>query len=412
MFQRIGAAAMKPDLGNIERLCKALGNPQEKFPSIHIAGTNGKGSSSHMLAAVFQSAGYQTGLYTSPHLKDFRERIRVNGKPIDPQDVVDFVLSNQQLFDAIKPSFFELTVALAFEYFASTKVDIAIIEVGLGGRLDSTNIIHPEICLITNIGYDHSDLLGNSLQAIAREKAGIIKAQVPVVIGERQPEIEDVFRQVAVTIGADLYYADEAYQITSQEKGLSVYQHGKETLKNLVLDLNGPFQLRNLPGVLKTLAIAKDLGFSITDDQLRQGMAGVVGLTGIKGRWQTLYEQPKVICDTGHNTAALKVTVAELGRLCEGVLHMVLGFVNDKDINGMLEVLPKQAHYYFCSATVPRSMDAQELATMAKSFGLIGRSISDPNEALAAARKQASPNDLIFIGGSTFVVAELVELDK
>jgi dihydrofolate synthase/folylpolyglutamate synthase len=237
-----------------------------------------------------------------------------------------------------------------------------------------------------------------------------MKSRVPVVIGERQPEIEEVFRHTAATVGADLNYADDTYQVTSEERGLSVYQHGKAILNGVILDLKGPFQLRNLPGVLKTLAIARNQGFVISDDQVRQGLAQVVSLTGIKGRWQTLSEEPKVICDTGHNAAALKVTVAELRRLCEGVLHLVLGFVNDKDINGMLEVLPKEAHYYFCSATVPRSMDAQELADIAKTFGLIGCSVTDPNEALTAARRKANPEDLIFIGGSTFVVAELHDL--
>ncbi len=414
MFQRTGAAAIKIDLGNIRQLCAELNNPEVKFPSVHVAGTNGKGSSSHLLAAVLESAGYKTGLYTSPHIKDFRERIRVNGTPITEQQVIDFVSKNKWLFDKIKPSFFELTVAMAFDYFAQQQVDIAIIEVGLGGRLDSTNIINPLVSLITNIGFDHSDILGNTLESIAGEKAGIIKSGVPVIIGERNQEIDPVFTQRAQQCNSEIFFAQDRFSLkpysNRSELLIDVFKENVLWLEKLELQLMGPYQTNNVPGVLESILQLRRLGYSISENDLRKGFRTVVDLTGIKGRWQKLGEHPTIICDTGHNREAMEFIMQELQSINQGHLHIVLGFVNDKDISSMLEVLPKEASYYFCSANLPRSLSAADLFEAAKTFGLQGQVIPDTNKALKAARNSARQQDLIFVGGSTFVVAELIEL--
>lgn len=413
MYHRIGAAALKLNLDNIRSLCGELGNPETRFPSVHIAGTNGKGSCSHMLAAVLQSAGYKTGLYTSPHIKEFRERIKIDGKPIPREEVVSFVENNFQLLERVNPSFFELTVALAFRYFASKQVEVAIIEVGLGGRLDSTNILMPLISLITNIGMDHNDLLGNTLALIAREKAGIIKHRVPVVIGERHPEVDPVFIQYAQECHAPIYFAQDHYQaevVSDTPMVFDIMEQNELKFKALVLQLNGPYQYRNILPTLQVLDLINGMGFPVDSGHLRHGLERVKDLTGIMGRWQTIGERPKIICDTGHNRAALEYTVRALQRLNQRQLHIVIGFVNDKDIRGMLEILPKDAMYYFCSAGVPRSLDAGALSQLANDYGLRGLVVPDPNQALQAAKAAASVDDLIFVGGSTFVVAELNEL--
>ena len=411
LYQKSGTSAIKYDLQNIERLCEALGNPQRTLKCIHVAGTNGKGSSCHALASILQEAGYRTALYTSPHLKDYRERIKIDGEPIAKEKVVQFIESHQQVINALKPSFFELTVALALDYFAEQHVDIAVIEVGLGGKLDSTNIIDPLVCLITNIGFDHQMFLGDTLPEIAAEKAGIIKNKVPVVIGEKDLQTAQIFSEKARQCQAPIYYATDHYKIRVVQSipQLIMEVHGATSLEyeDLKMDLNGPYQSQNVPGILRVIDLLNDLEFSISSAHVERGLRKVVANTGIKGRWQQIAANPMVICDTGHNTAAMEYLIAHLLNICQGDLHMVLGFVNDKDINGMLELLPKKAHYYFCSANVPRSLSGAELQELAYTYGLMGRVIEDVNEALDEAKAQASDQDLIFVGGSTFVVAEV-----
>ncbi len=415
MYQRTGAAALKLDLSNIKALCQKLGNPQAKFQSLHIAGTNGKGSCSHMLGAILQSAGYKTGLYTSPHLKDFRERIRIDGEPIHKSQVVAFVAECRPWLDEIKPSFFELTVALAFKHFANSQVDMAVIEVGLGGRLDSTNVIQPLVSTITNIGMDHRELLGDTLELIAGEKAGIIKAGVPVVVGERQRETDHVFMAQAEKLGSAIFFAQDDYQVSvgsSIPMVVDVQRNGLMVWQSLKVQLQGPYQHKNLATVLKTLDVLKATGFSLELEAIPEGLSKVIDLTGIKGRWQVLGENPTIICDTGHNRSAMEYLILELQRINRNRLHMVIGFVNDKDIRSMLSILPKDASYYFCRASVPRSMPAESLLQLASEYQLSGTAISDPNKALTAAKTAASTEDIIFVGGSTFVVAELKELNE
>lgn len=406
IFQRIGAAAYKADLTNTVRLCDALGNPQEKFKTVHIAGTNGKGSSSHMLAAVLQSAGYKTGLYTSPHLKNFTERIRVNGKEVDESFVVDFVNRIHPAIESIKPSFFEITVAMAFDYFAREKVDVAVIEVGLGGRLDSTNVIHPIVSLITNISWDHMDLLGDTLPKIAFEKAGIIKQETPVVISESQPEVIDVFKKKSLQLKSRITFADEMYEVKNEGAGRFLVNE----LEEYQLDLRGNYQQKNLAGVLATIDVLRETGFAIADEAVHGGLSQTISLTGLKGRWQKLGDRPVVICDTGHNEAGVKQVLQQIEEQKFDQLHMVWGMVKDKDISKILQLLPKKAHYYFCQAKIPRAMDASELATKASTYDLHGKVIADVNEAIEEAKKSATENDLIFVGGSTFVVAEIFNL--
>ena len=414
MYQKYGQKALKYNLGNIQNLCEALDSPQNRFKSVHVAGTNGKGSSCHALASILQRAGYKTGLYTSPHLKDYRERIKINGNSIERQDVVKFVEDHRELIDKLQPSFFEITVALAFYYFSKHAVDIAVIEVGLGGRLDSTNIINPVVSLITNIGYDHEAILGETLAEIADEKAGIIKSQIPVVVGETDPETEQVFVTRAEKVEAPLYFSYDRFKIrvlsSSPQLEMEVYDHGVLRYVELKMDLNGPYQTQNVPGVLQTVSLLNEKGFNVSDEQIRSGLANIISGTGIKGRWQQLGSSPAIICDTGHNLAAMEYIVRHLLNLTTGRLHMVLGFVNDKNIRKMLATLPSEASYYFCSASVPRSLPAQELQAQALDLGLKGVVASDPNAALAKARDRAKAEDLIFVGGSTFVVAALEEI--
>jgi dihydrofolate synthase / folylpolyglutamate synthase len=411
MFQRVGAVAFKKDLTNTIRLCEALGNPQTTFRSIHVAGTNGKGSTSNMLASVLQEAGYRTGLYTSPHLKEFTERIKVNGHDVAPQFVIDFVNKIQPVVAAIQPSFFEITVAMAFDYFARQGVDIAVIEVGLGGRLDSTNVIIPLVSVITNIGWDHKDLLGDTLPKIAAEKAGIIKKHVPVVVSERQPDVETVFLSQAEAMEAKLFFASDEYQVTTGPSAtLHVSHYGTAVFHDLKLPLAGIYQRKNLPGVLKTVDVLNEQHFSIHPDHVRSGLEKVIDNTNFKGRWQKLHDKPLMICDTGHNIDGIREIVRQLDTLTFSHLHIVLGMVKDKDITEILALLPKRAAYYFCQARIPRAMDATVLAEKAQSAGLRGEVIPDVNEAKRKALKNASQDDLIFIGGSTFVVAEIEEL--
>ncbi len=415
MFHRIGNAAFKKSLDNIIALCEALGQPQQQFKSIHVAGTNGKGSSSHMLAAVLQESGYRTGLYTSPHLKSFTERIRINGQELPQDYLVRFVEQHKPLFERIQPSFFEMTVALAFQYFAEEQVDIAVIEVGLGGRLDSTNIVQPELSLITNIGYDHQALLGNTISAIASEKAGIIKTGIPAVISTRQQEAQEVFEAKAEEAGAPIYFAPDYFRFevteaTLERQVLQVYRNEKPFLPGLELDLAGAYQIYNLPGVLQALVLLHEKGFHITHQALRSGLANTKKLTGLKGRWQVLRHEPLTICDTGHNEDGIKQILEQLESLHPKQVHMVFGAVNDKDITAILKLLPKQYRYYFCQASIPRALPVQDLLARAQAVGLGGVAYSTVSQAVAAAKANAAPDEVIFIGGSTFVVAEIEEL--
>ncbi|MFN5171317.1 MAG: bifunctional folylpolyglutamate synthase/dihydrofolate synthase [Cyclobacteriaceae bacterium] len=409
MYQRVGAVAFKKDLTNTLNLCDRLGNPHSRFKSIHVAGTNGKGSSSHMLAAIFQSAGYRTGLYTSPHLKSFTERIRVNGVEVSEDFVARFTERTKPWISEIQPSFFELTVAMAFEYFYEQHVDIAIVEVGLGGRLDSTNIIQPELSLITNIGWDHMDMLGDTLPKIAGEKAGIIKHLAPVVVSEHQGETDQVFIQRAAQVGAACIFAADRVSVTRVANGLQIDLDSKP-LVIAKAQLKGDYQLKNIAGVVCSAIVLAEKGWRIKPEDIRSGIEHVVDLTGFKGRWQRLAEAPLTICDTAHNLDGVREVVAQLQQQKFRQLHIVWGCVRDKDITHVLRLLPPTACYYFCQASIPRALDAGELAQKANDIGLHGSVIPDVNTALAAARSAAHAEDLIFIGGSTFVVAELNEL--
>ena len=415
MFQRVGMAGFKKGLGNTLVLAEALGHPELQFRSVHVAGTNGKGSSSHLLAAVLQAAGYRVGLYTSPHLREFTERIKVNGQELPPEYLVEWVARWRPLFESVEPSFFEMCVALAFAYFAEQHVDVAIVEVGLGGRFDSTNIITPLVSLITNISFDHQALLGNTLPEIAGEKAGIIKPGVPVVVSQRQSEVAAVFEQEATAKLAHLVFADQIYQTEfaaepSAETGLRpllITQHGRPYLPNAELGLPGDYQQFNLPGVLATLDELRAQGFRITEAAMRTGLRKVTRLTGLRGRWSIIGRRPLVVCDTGHNAAGLQLVVAQLRRLPHQRLHLVIGTVNDKDVPAMLALLPAEGIYYFCAANIPRALPAVELAALAAAGGLVGQAYESVAAAVATARAAAGPDDAVFIGGSTFVVAEV-----
>ena len=418
MFQRVGASAYKADLTNTLSLCEHLGNPQETFKTIHVAGTNGKGSTSHALASVFQAAGYKTGLYTSPHLKSFTERIRIDGKEITEEDVVEFVANNRAFLDQLQPSFFEMTVGMAFWYFAKESVDIAVIEVGMGGRLDSTNVIHPELCVITTIGYDHTQFLGNTLPLIAGEKAGIIKEGVPVVISQTQKETQAVFSQQAAAKQAAIVFADQLWEVTKlpESEDPSIQESANFKVRssdgefNLKFGLNGDYQRFNLPGILETVKQLRNQGWNLSDTALQVGLESISEQTGLKGRWQLLQLNPIILADTGHNEAGIGEVVNQLKKYSYSKLWMVIGMVNDKDISKVLDLLPKEATYIFCQASIPRAMDAHELARKGNEKGLIGQVIPTVTEALEFARKNASPDDLIFVGGSTFIVAEIENL--
>ncbi len=413
MFQRVGVSAFKKDLTNTLALCTHLDNPERKFKSIHVAGTNGKGSTSHTLAAILQSAGYKTGLYTSPHLKSFTERVRINGQEITEQAVVEFVEANKSFLDELKPSFFEMTVGLAFWYFAKEQVDIAVIEVGMGGRLDSTNVITPELSVITNIGWDHMQFLGDKLPLIAGEKAGIIKPKVPAIISQTQEETTSVFLKKALENQTHITFADQKIKLQklNSEEGIAKYavsENGKT--QRLEYGLQGDYQLFNLPGILESVNQLRSMGWKISDVALGKGLKDVSSLTGLKGRWQILGEEPTVIADTGHNEPGIRAILNQLKSYSFNQLWMVIGMVQDKDISKILALLPKEARYVFCQADLPRAMEAGKLAEKAAEFGLKGEVVPDVNEALQFARKNASSNDLIFVGGSTFVVAEIEDL--
>jgi dihydrofolate synthase/folylpolyglutamate synthase len=430
MFTRVGQQAYKSDLDNTIELCRRLDNPQNKFKSIHIGGTNGKGSTSHMLAAILQTAGYKIGLYTSPHLKDFRERIRVNGQMISEHEVIDFVAFQRKNIEEINPSFFEMTVALAFDIFAREKVDIAVIEVGLGGRLDSTNIITPILSVITNIGWDHMNILGDTLQLIAAEKAGIIKPGIPVIIGELQPEVAEIFIQKAKRQNAEIIFASEEIEVEAEsgkqeresrkqkaESFLNILtihhsalttHHSPLTTHHFQLDLTGTYQLKNIKTVLCAVDELRKQGFTITDEHIKTALRQVKKLTGLHGRWETLSNNPLTICDTGHNPQGIQEVLKNISAVKYDRLHFVIGMVNDKDSSKVLAMLPKNAVYYFCKPDIPRGLEAESLRAQAENFGLHGNAYISVKAALSAAQKNAGINDLVFIGGSTFVVAEVV----
>lgn len=413
VFHRIGAKAIKPGLGNTLRLCEALGNPQQQFTSIHVAGTNGKGSTSHMLASIYQSAGYRVGLYTSPHLRSFTERIRINGLPIPDDAVARFVEQQRDVIERIEPSFFEVTVAMAFAYFAREAVDVALIEVGLGGRLDSTNVITPVASVITNIGYDHTDILGDTLPQIAAEKAGIIKPGVPVLIGETHPETEGVFRAVAESVQAPISFADHGYTIqdTGIAQGLRQVQVSTDNQPSytLTLDLLGGYQVKNLPAVLATID-ALQARFPVSRAAIQDGLARVTAATGLKGRFQTLQERPRVIADTAHNCPGLEALFQTIRSIPYTHLRIVLGLVADKDRAHVLDVLPETATYYFCQANTPRSLSADALQAEAALVGRLGSVFTDVNTALSSAIQESSTDDLILITGSNYTIAELTNL--
>jgi len=413
MYQRQGAVAFKKDLTNTLALCELLGNPQNKLKSIHIAGTNGKGSVSHILASVFQEAGYKVGLYTSPHLTDFRERIKINGEMISKQSVIDFVEKYKAAFEEIKPSFFEMTVALAFDHFANSKVDIAIIETGLGGRLDSTNVVTPELSVITNIGYDHQQFLGDTLPEIAGEKAGIIKPNVPVVVGEFQQEVGEVFEGKARETNSRVRFANREWEIRKQvledDKLLLDVRHYDGIELQVESGLSGPHQAKNLITALEVVRTLSNAGWNVTCEHFKAGIKAVVTNTGLKGRWQVLGRNPLIIADTGHNREGIEPNIKRLlSNRTPEQLHFVWGMVNDKDVSKTLEMLPKEASYYFCKPDVPRGLEVQYLSGAAKELGLKHIPFPSVLEALEAAKSLAKRDDIIYVGGSTFVVAEVV----
>lgn len=413
MFQRVGTAAYKKDLTNTLALCKLAGNPHKQFKSIHIAGTNGKGSVSHMLAAILQEAGYKTGLYTSPHLKDFRERIRINGQMISEADVVAFTERTKNQLNAIQPSFFEWTVAMAFDYFAREKVDIAVVEVGLGGRLDSTNVITPELSVITNIGWDHMDMLGDTLPKIAAEKAGIIKADVPVVVGQWQDEVAPVFERIANEKRALLKYADQKFQVRQlayQSAGAlyEVKSGPKVRFVSLYVDLAGHYQQFNLATVLAATEVLQRNGWELEDEHIGLALGKVRELTGFAGRWTVLGQNPMIIADTAHNSDGLHLVMEQLATLPRKSCRIILGVVNDKDLAKILPLFPKEAIYYFCKSSIPRALNEVELAQKAAQFGLLGSTYPDVKTALETAIAESSPDDLLYVGGSTFTVADII----
>lgn len=412
MFSRLGAAAYKKDLTNTRRLCEFLGNPQERFKSIHVAGTNGKGSTSHMLAAILQTAGYKTGLYTSPHLRDFRERFRIDGVMISEAFVIDFTERIRPLIETVEPSFFELTVAMAFDYFAQEKVDVVVVETGLGGRLDSTNIIQPELSVITNIGWDHMNLLGDTLEKIAFEKAGIIKPGTPVVLGETTPVTRPVFEAQANAMSAPLLLADHLryaadWQYQHHELVVQVATSGTDERTPYTLDLPGYYQTKNLITVLEAVDQLQQKGWNISLPQVQQALKQVKKLTGLHGRWEVIRQQPTVVLDVGHNEDGLRQVVSQIELTTHNNLHIVIGMVKDKEITPALRLLPKEANYYFTKAQIPRALPEDQLAEKAATLGLSGHHYPDVNTALRAALLHAHKDDLVVVCGSVFVVGEV-----
>ena len=412
MYQRVGKAAYKADLENTKKLDEYFKHPHENFRTIHVAGTNGKGSVSHMLAAIFQSAGYKTGLYTSPHIKDFRERIKINGEMISKKEVVNWVDEHQEIFEELKPSFFEMTVAMAFDYFSRSEVEIAIVEVGMGGRLDSTNIITPEVSVITNIGKDHTDFLGKVLVDIAGEKAGIIKYGIPVVLGERRPDLIEIFRAKAQSVKAPLFVANKYYQIpwsilASDGKHYFNVKAGKDPVyPEIYSDLHGIVQRKNLPVVLEVVETMRRLKWTLPDDAVYEGVANTKSLTGLHGRWEIIAKNPMIVLDTAHNEDGIRMIVQQLAETRYKKLHIILGAVNDKAIDKVLQILPKEAIYYFTQASIPRALDVKLLAAKAGFYDLKGTIAEGVKDAIDMAEGNADVGDLILITGSTFVVAD------
>lgn len=413
VFHREGKKAFKADLTNTIRLCEYLGNPQSQFKSIHVAGTNGKGSTSHMMAAILQTAGYKTGLYTSPHLKSYTERFRINGLAIPEQQIVSFVQKHQDVIEELKPSFFELSVALAFNFFAENKVDIAVIEVGLGGRLDSTNVITPALSIITNIGWDHTDILGNTLEAIAYEKAGIIKENVPLVVSEKQEStISDVFIERSNELHSPIFFATDSFSVKEistnfYEMIVDVFDGNDLVYRGLSMQLSGKYQLKNILGILNAIHVLNSIGYKITESDIRFGLANSISLTGLKGRWQILKNTPLTICDTAHNIDGLREVLNALASLSKKNYYFILGFVKDKDILPILSLFPKEAFYYFCEAKSPRSLPAEELNAIASSIGIQGKAVANVNHAMQIVDNQVGEEDIVFVGGSNFIVAEI-----
>ena len=411
LFQHVGKDAYKEGLETTCKLDEHFGHPHHRFKTIHVAGTNGKGSCSHTLAAILQSAGYKVGLYTSPHLVDFRERIRVNGEMIPRQNVIDFVEQHRTFFEPLHPSFFELATAMAFNHFAERQVDVAVIEVGLGGRLDCTNIIRPDLCIITNISFDHVQFLGDTLAKIASEKAGIIKPGIPVVIGETTPETKPVFMEAALRQGSPIHFAEEEQLLVSSSvdgRGKRIYQTKDYT--DLEGELGGLCQTKNTNTLLSAIHALQELGYPIEEEHVRKGFAHVCELTGLMGRWQKIQESPLTYCDTGHNKAGIQYIVEQLRHQDYKHLHIVIGMVNDKDISGVLAMLPKDATYYFTKASVSRALDEHEVQRLAKEVaGLEGNTYPSVKEAYQAAQAHARRNDFVFVGGSTFIVADLLD---
>ena len=412
MFSRIGAAAYKKDLTNTIQLCDYIGNPQHRFKCIHIAGTNGKGSTSHMLAAILQTAGYKTGLYTSPHLRDFRERFRINGAMIEESFVVDFTRRIQPAIDTIEPSFFEITVAMAFDYFAKHEVDIAVIETGLGGRLDSTNIVTPELSVITNIGWDHMNLLGDTLEQIAFEKAGIIKPGIPVVVGETSADTRHVFEQVAGEKQSPLFFADQLRYVADwkydhHELQVQVTRNGHDERIPYRLDLPGYYQTKNLVTVLESVHQLQQRGWHLPATTVQQALQQVKNLTGLHGRWEVIHRNPAVVLDVGHNEDGIRQILSQIELTNYNNLHIVIGMVRDKEVEKVLLQLPKEATYYFTKAQIPRALPEDQLAAQAAAHDLQGHTYADVNTALKAALYRSHKNDLIVVCGSVFVVGEV-----
>ena len=409
-FQQVGKDGYKEGLENTHLLDEHFNHPHRLFHTVHVAGTNGKGSCSHTIAAILQAAGYKTGLYTSPHLIDFRERIRVNGIQIPEQFVIDFVAQNRSFFEPLHPSFFELTTAMAFCYFAQEQVDVAVIEVGMGGRLDCTNIIQPDLSIITNISFDHTQFLGDTLEKIAREKAGIIKPHTPVVIGETTDETRNVFLEKAHSEDAPVLFAEEennliGYQIN--DSGQFVYN--TKDYPHLVGELSGLYQVKNTNTILTAVKELNRIGYHLNEDSVRYGFSHVCESTGLMGRWQKLGEKPTIVCDAGHNVGGFEYIAEQLQQVKYKQLHIVFGMVNDKDISGVLSLLPRNAVYYFTRASVKRAMPEKELQVLAQKAGLNGEAYPDVHSALEAAKKAASPEDFIYIGGSCFIIADLLK---